>query len=148
MGKDTIDGVGQTLASGASDEPRALGYLQRLNLSGYDFKGQLSSAYGQSGVALSLSAKVDFGALLVPFVHLDLSADVEGEPRTAHSVLVLQRMPHRLWRDDMVQPPQPPNAKAPATYHYFPVPSWTTPRPLALAFLHGSTWRLTGGAAA
>jgi hypothetical protein len=91
------DGVAQTLSTVQSDEPRALGYFQRLNLSGHDFKGQLSSAYGQAGVALSVGAKVDFGALLVPFVHLDLALDVQGE-RTAHSVLLLQRMAHRVWR--------------------------------------------------
>ncbi len=74
MGKEVnANGIAQTLETRESDEPRALGYLQRLNLAGYDVKGQLSSAYGQSGIGLSLGAKVDFGAMLVPFVHLALS---------------------------------------------------------------------------
>jgi hypothetical protein len=141
------EGLAAALDTRVSDEQRALGYLQRLNVTGHDAKGQLSSAYAQSGVGLSLGAKVDFGAMLVPFVHLDLAADVQGE-RTAHSLLVLQRMPHRVWMSDMVRPPQPakndPHAQPPA----FPTPYWRSKRPLALALLQGRTWRLKAVASA
>lgn len=148
MGKTSnIALLAQGFDSRESGEPRALGYLQRLNLAGYDVKGQLSSAYGQSGVSLSVAAKVDFGSLLVPFVHLDLGADVKGE-RTAHSVLVLQRMPARVWIEDMVQPPQPPRSNPAKNSRSFPKPYWMANRPLALAFLHGTTWRLKASAVA
>jgi hypothetical protein len=148
MGKQVDkEGLAETLDTRASDEARALGYLQRLNVTGYDVKGQLSSAYAQSGVGLSLGAKVDFGAMLVPFVHLDLGVDVQGE-RTAHSILVLQRMPHRVWMNDMVRPPQPAKNDLQAKPPAFPTPYWRTKRPLALALLQGKTWQLKAGASA
>src|ERR1043166_4574828 len=131
-----------------SDEPRALGYLQRLNLAGYDVKGQISSAYGQSGIGLSVSVSIDFGAMFVRFVHGDASANIGAEPRTAHSLLVLQRMPHRAWLDDMVQPPQPPKKDPNAPSPPFPRAYWTATRPLVLALLQGSTSRLKAGVAA
>jgi hypothetical protein len=143
----TINDIGQTLEGHESGAPRGLGYLQRLNLAGCDLKGQLSSAYAQAGGGLSLSAKVDFGPLLIPFVHFDFGVAVEGE-RTAHSVLVLQRMPHRVWLEDMERPPQPPQKNPQAPPPPFPNPDWTASRPLALAVLHGKTGRLKATVAA
>jgi hypothetical protein len=133
--------IAQGLQNRESDEARALGYLQRLNLAGLDIKGQLSSAYGQSGVGLTLAAQVDFGALLVPFVHLDLGLSLEGAV-TAHSLLVLQRLPKTAWDQDIPQPPQPPKDDPSASAPPFALPLWQTQRPLALAFLTGWTRRI------
>ncbi|MDB6150615.1 MAG: hypothetical protein JWQ44_2063 [Chthoniobacter sp.] len=69
-----------------SDERRALGYLQRLNLAGFDAKGQINSAYGQSGVGMSAGLNVDFGPLIIPFVHFETGVELSGG-RTAHSSL-------------------------------------------------------------
>ncbi len=133
--------ISQELDSRESDEPRALGYLQRLNLAGYDVKGQISSAYGQSGFGLSLGVNFDFGVLLVPFVHLDVGASLEGE-RTAHSLLLLQRMPHKLWLADMERPPQPQISDPDGPLREVPPVFWETQKPLALAYLQGKTWKL------
>ena len=52
-----------------------------------------------------------------------LALDPEGS--TAHSLLVLQRLPHRVWLDDMIQPPQPPKSNPAAPAPPFPNPYWT-----------------------
>ena len=134
LDKTNAQSINRHLDCRESNEPRALGYLQRLNLAGYDVKGQLSSAYGQSGLGLSVSASIDFGALFVPLLHLDVGADIEGE-RTAHSLVVLQRMPHRAWLDDMVRPPQPPKNNPGAPAPPYPQAFWTATQPIVLALL-------------
>ncbi|MFN0191864.1 MAG: hypothetical protein ACKVP5_07780 [Aestuariivirga sp.] len=133
------------LDSHESDEPYALDYLQRLNLAGYDVKGQVSSALGQAGLGVGLSAGVDFGAVLIPFVHLELGANVASEG-TADGLLVLHRLSHRLWKDDIVQPQQThrDHRDAPLPPPFLP-PFWSSRTPLALAFLRGKSFRLNAG---
>ena len=122
-----------------------LDYLQRLNLAGLDVKGQTSSAYAQSGIGLSVGASVDFGPLLLPCLTLSAKLDVDGEPRTAHGLLVLQRLPGRAWGKDIVQPPQPANLRAPRP-PLLPE-DWRTGTPIGLAFLKGRSWTLNASAA-
>lgn len=140
--KDATKLIAKGLESRESDEAKALGYLQKLNLAGMDVKGQISSAYGQSGYGLGIDAKFDFGALLVPFVHLDAGFSMAGS-RTAHALLVLQRMPKAVWVEDHPRPPQPPAAQALALPPTAPVaPTWKTQQPIAMAFLKGRTLKL------
>ena len=144
--KMALGQIRKGLDSHESEEPLALDYLQRLNLAGLDGKGQISLAHGQAGIGVALSAGIDFGALLVPFVHLEVGASV-GAGVTADGLLMIQRMPNRLWAADIVQPQQAPAAQRdgplPAT---FAVPNWSSRTPLALAFLRGKTYRLKAGA--
>ena len=143
--------IQQQLDSHESDEPLALDYLKLLNLSGLEVKGQLSTALGQAGIGLSLSVGVDFGALLVPFVHLQLGTNIDAQG-TADGLLMLHRLPHRLWRDAILKPQQPPPPQqappdsAPAKLRPpFPEPYWSSRTPLGLAFLRGKTFRLKAG---
>ncbi len=136
----------KVVAAKKSDEGKALGYLQRLNLPGLDLKGQLSLAYSQRGYGLSSSAKIDFGAMLVPFVHLTVGAGLSGAV-SAHAILTLHRMQRHVWDKHLTRPegpalrhakdlfadgkivPLPPLAK----------PAWTAAAPIAVAHLSGKT---------
>lgn len=134
--------IAKGLESRESGEAKALGYLQRLNVAGMDVKGQISSAYAESGFGLGIDAKFDFGALFVPFVHLDVGLSMAGA-RTAHALLLLQRMPKTVWLQDHVRPPQPPEREAlTKSAPVPPNPTWQTQRPVAMAFLKGRTLKM------
>ncbi|MEM7060373.1 MAG: hypothetical protein AAF557_22570 [Pseudomonadota bacterium] len=130
-----------------SDEARVLGFYQRMNLAGVDYKGQLSSAYTQTGIGMSASGKIDFGAMLVPFVHLPVSATLSGSG-AAHGLLVLTRMPQMIWRRGQMEPGQPAKLDRKAPIPPLDPADWTSRRPLAMAHLRGKTWELKGAAAA
>jgi hypothetical protein len=135
------------LHSQAQDEAFALDYLTLLNLSGLDIKGQLSMAHGQAGIGLKVDVGVDFGALIMPFLHLKLGAGAGGEA-TADALLLLHRLASRWWLADMPQPPQSPERDREQKPPPFPVPDWSTREPLVMAFLRGTSWRLAVNAEA
>lgn len=118
------------------DSNRVLGYFQRLNVSGLDFQGQVSSAYAQSGLGLSAGLSFDFGALVMPFLHANVGLSLSGS-RSAHAVVVLQRTLSGIWDDKA-----PEDRLAP-----WPPPDWTSKRPLALGILNGRTSTFAGQAA-
>lgn len=139
--------IEKLLHSQAQDEPFALDYLTLLNLSGLDIKGQLSMAHGQAGIGLKVDAGVDFGALIMPFLHLNLAAGVGGEA-TADALLLMHRLASRWWLADMRRPPQSPERDRDQPPPPFPVPDWSTREPLVMAFLRGHSWRLAVNAEA
>ena len=116
------------LRSRGYDSNRVLGYFQRLNMSGLDFQGQISTAYAQSGFGLSAGLSFDFGALVMPFLHANVGVSLSGS-RSAHAVVVLQRTLSGIWEDKA-----PEDRLAP-----WPPPDWKSKSPLALGIMNGQT---------
>ena len=78
----------------ANENP--LDMFTRFNLAGMDYKGQLSSGYGQAGWAGKLGFDVDFGTLLLPgILHVPVGANLRIEG-TDHNLLVLTRLPSKV----------------------------------------------------
>lgn len=136
------EAVADHLLTHESDEARALGYFQRLNLAGLDVKGQLSAAYGQAGVGIGGSIKADFGKTIAPFLTLSVKGDIAGE-RLAHALSVVQRLPVRAWAVDNVsfRPPAAADSK-PGTLRIREA-IWRSRSPLAVSFLEGTTYKLS-----
>jgi len=151
--KRSLKLINKHLQSRDIHEPWCLNHFQRLNTAGHDFKGQMSTAYGQSGFGLTFNLDVDFGGLVGPFVHLAAGLELSGA-RTAHTLVLIQRCPSKVWAQHVDRPPQPreksskpavaKNGKARRNVTYkFPHrqrPVWTSSKPIALAHMRGETW--------
>jgi len=139
------------LHSTANAELGALDYLQRLNLAGLDAKGQVSSAYAQSGIGLSLGANVDFGYLFIPFLTLSPANLTVGPTYTARAFLVLQRLPSTTWSEEIVDFKEPRlsrtgnKLKLSSRMNRLGNVDWRTTKTIALAFLRGTTFEVKAG---
>lgn len=98
----------------------AVGLLRAFNLTGMDYKGQVTSGYGQRGTELSFGVSFNFGALVVPGL---LTAEVAVDTTAARSryALVL-----------IVRQPLNPDAAGLAR-----TPAWRSPLPVCFTVMQG-----------
>lgn len=157
--KRSVKLISKHLQSRDRHEPWVLSHFQRLNSAGHDYKGQLSTAYGQSGFSGSLGLDLDFGGIVGPFVHLEVGASLSGE-RTAHTIVLIHRLQSKVWPEFYPSPPQPTkrsskktsvngNKKSVVRIKWATkknTPIWTCDRPIALADMRGRTWEFKGEA--
>ena len=138
--------MARLLRTKASDERvLVLGYFQRLNQAGYDHKGQVSAAAGQAGVGFLASANWDFGAMVLPFIHIRVGARL-GAGHATDALVVIERHPSMLFDHLVSRPPQPPIGRRPGQAPVVPPkPTWASQRPLSLSVLRGRTWDGTAG---
>ena len=111
----------------------------------------MSTAYGQSGVGLSLGANFDFGGLVGPFFHLEAGAELKGS-RAAHTLLLILRSPSKVWTSYIERPAPPkvtarnavPGRRAGKEKVRLKVrklqPYWASSEPITFAYLRGRTW--------
>ncbi|SLN41057.1 hypothetical protein [Pseudooctadecabacter jejudonensis] len=131
--------LSDTLQTRKEDEEVLIDYYSRLRGIGQDLKGQMSTAYAQTGVGLSLGLAFDFGSFVCPGVHIDAALKAKGAG-TAHGILTLHRGARVAWFADIKHPPLPPKNPSPADQAPIARTDWSTDRPYCLSFLRGSTW--------
>lgn len=111
---------------------------QELAVSGLDYKGQLSSAYGEGGISGALALSYDFGQMALPSL---MTASVQvglSGTHTRKSMVVLQRLPQAVYRTGAsgVLSALAANGVAP-----LPEEVWRTSRPVALIVLEGNVYQ-------
>jgi hypothetical protein len=95
------------------------------DLTGLDYKGQLSSGYGERGIKGEIEAGVNFGDLILPgFVTAEVKAMVAGH-RTDYTLLLVLRHPRVLYEDSDDKKP-----------------IWMTDCPLSLVRLQGHSSKI------
>lgn len=140
--KKSLRLLSEHLQSDEKEELYLSDYYTKLRALDMDKKGQISTAYGQSGVGMTVGGAVDFGAMLGPGVHLVAGVNAKGS-RTAHALLVLHRAPRKAWFKDIVKPlPDHKIQGGRGVRRRVPKHNWATDRYYALGFLRGHTKEL------
>ena len=122
----------------------ALDLFQVFNLTGFAYKGQLTSGFGQIGYKGEASAGVNFGDLVAPgLVTASVEAGLGGE-RSGFSLLAVQRHPRHLY-GERLQPELIPAEKndkgeeiAPAQLKIDQKPFWKNGHPICVLPMRGS----------
>lgn len=130
-----IRSLGGIDLSGKGD---AISMYQILNISGLDYKGQMSSGFGEKGIQVDASIKVDFLDFFAPGIPaLELSAEAKAKATvTKETLVVLQRFPGRVYSSRI--------SHLPFTTQ-LPSPIWDTSTPITLLTLDGGSINLEFG---